>query len=200
MTEIVNDHAIPGLFGIHTCNLKLGKQVRKVDDYFVQTLVDSMEKCTDESYSPYVVMVDVKKDDFNKNNVNGYKYTILGGQHNYTATKQLAEKYKDRQLFKSRQCKIYCSLNEEQSMWLANRHNDMQHLVHKLSTKKSLMDCNSSMNDTDMDTILHLAKQTETVAVKLDEIFENYGRGVLAGQRVTKKNLMAKPDIPVYLF
>ncbi|XP_070548739.1 uncharacterized protein [Ptychodera flava] len=61
MTEIVNDHAIPGLFGIHTCNLKLGKQVRKVDDYFVQTLVDSMEKFTDESYSPYVVMVDVKK-------------------------------------------------------------------------------------------------------------------------------------------
>ncbi|XP_070550520.1 uncharacterized protein [Ptychodera flava] len=55
-------------------------------------------------------------------------------------------------------------------------------------------------NDTDMDTILHLAKQPETVAVKLDEIFENYERRVLAGQKVTKKNLMAKPDIPVYLF
>ncbi|XP_070553723.1 uncharacterized protein [Ptychodera flava] len=220
MQQLVEGRAIPGIFSIHMCNLKLGKQVREVDSYFVTKLVNSMERFTDDSYSPYIVLVDLRKEQFNKNNVNGYEYTILGGQHNFTATKQMSEKYKDKPLFKSRNCKIYCDLSEEAAMWLSNRHNDIQHLVHKISTREKVQLCRDRLssentaseewrkscknilqqNGKDIETILNLAKLQPDIASTLDDVFEAYETGTLKGQKLNKKTMMTKPDLPVYLF
>ena len=76
--------------------------IRSVDDVFHAQLTSEMEKHRNGSYEPLYLYVKrcPAKVEFSPNNVNDYRYEVLGGTYNVLATKALSEKYPDKKIFK----------------------------------------------------------------------------------------------------
>ena len=71
---------------------------------------------------------------FNVKYLNVYHYEVLGGLHFLLAKNQLNEEYPDNPYYKVAMAEVYLGLSDEQSLRLAQRHNQNSHLVHKVTT------------------------------------------------------------------
>ena len=56
-----------------------------------------------------------------------YKYEVHGGLHGLRARQELNE------VTSPVWCEVYVSLNDEEALWLASRHNANGHFNHKMS-------------------------------------------------------------------
>ena len=62
-----------------------------------------------------------------------YECEVLGGLHNTTAAKALKIKYPDSPHYKGRHARVFCSLSNEDALWLASRHNMTAAMHHKIT-------------------------------------------------------------------
>ncbi|XP_070561535.1 uncharacterized protein [Ptychodera flava] len=90
-----------GHYKLNINNLALGKQVRSTDETFLGSLVEKMRVFSDDSYNALCVIVNVSKSNFCEQNIGGYKYHVIGGQHQYLAAKQLSEESVGGAFFKT---------------------------------------------------------------------------------------------------
>jgi len=71
--------------------------------------------------------------DFNPKYKNVYKYEVLGGLHTLMAKQQLLQEYPDNPFYSSVLADVYVGLTDEESLRLAQRHNQNSHFVHKVT-------------------------------------------------------------------
>ena len=119
---------LDGLFYVWVSQIDLPpptRMIRRVEDVFLAQLQVNMEKNPNGSYEPlYLYVKDLEtKLEFSVNNLNEYRYEVLGGTHNVLATKKLFEKHPDQKIFKGRYARLFVGLSDEESLWLASRHN-----------------------------------------------------------------------------
>ena len=62
-----------------------------------------------------------------------YKYEVLGGLHTYMAKLQLSQEIPDNEYFKYVNAEVYAGLTDEQSLRLAQRHNQNSHFTHSVT-------------------------------------------------------------------
>ena len=65
--------------------------------------------------------------------VNAYKYTVIGGQHQYMAALEMSRKQGANPIFNTRRCIIYIGLTEEELLWLSMEHNRIGQNRHDIS-------------------------------------------------------------------
>ena len=70
----------------------------------------------------------------------GYRYEVIGGQHNLLACKQLHEKHPDKQIFSTRNCQVYFGNNMtfESKAWLGVMNNKLGETRRKSTTKEKV--------------------------------------------------------------
>jgi hypothetical protein len=116
--------------------------IRSVDDEFLAQLITNMEQHPNGSYEPlYLYVKEMKtKLEFSGNDVNEYRYEVLGGTHNVLATKKLSVKYPDKKIFKGRYARLFVGLTDEESLWLASRHNSSGCFRHEMTYQDEVCD------------------------------------------------------------
>ena len=62
-----------------------------------------------------------------------YKYEVLGGLHTYLAKLQLTQEFPESSFYKYANADVYVGLSDEQALRLAQRHNQVAHLIHKIT-------------------------------------------------------------------
>ncbi|XP_022100783.1 uncharacterized protein LOC110984678 [Acanthaster planci] len=224
--EVQNAHL--GHVKIYLKNLELGKQIRPVDKEFVAGLQTQMEKFPlDSTYQPLCVVTKTlpSPDMFKEENANGFKYGVIGGQHNFLATKALHDLYPERELYKSRWCSVYYgAISNEALLYLANTHNVIGRYRHEMTFKDKLQMCRLMMQEQTtskdnawkrkcsailhedmsghfMRVLIHMAAQEETLYQSLMRVLSKYEKGELKDQALRKKErATGELDIKPYVF
>ena len=70
----------------------------------------------------------------------GYRYEVIGGQHNLLACKKMHEKNPDQTIFNSRNCQVYFGNNMsfECKAWLGVMNNKVGETRRKSTTKEKV--------------------------------------------------------------
>ena len=80
-----------------------------------------------------VLCKDVTMETFNPKYSSVYKYEMLGGMHSLLAKTQLTEEQPENPYYKTALADVYVALSDEQSLRLAQRHNQNSHFEHKIT-------------------------------------------------------------------
>ena len=73
------------------------------------------------------------------NQANGFKYDVIGGQHNLLATRGMSEKKPTNSLFHSRWCAIYYGgMSSDAIKYLATQHNTIGDCRHEMTFKEKV--------------------------------------------------------------
>ncbi|CAB3987115.1 Hypothetical predicted protein, partial [Paramuricea clavata] len=109
--------------------------LRDVDEVFLSQLQSNTEENANGVYEPLFLNVkDLNKnDEFDKNMLSGYRYEVLGGTHNFLATKALASKHPDCETFKGRCAPLFVGLSDQEALWVATKHNKTGSFRHDIS-------------------------------------------------------------------
>lgn len=206
---------------IRTSNLRLAPQLlREVREQFVAELVEEMVSFTGHIYQPLCVVIDTLEDDeFRESDANGYHYVVIGGCHNFVATKTLMERFPDEEVYHSRLCTVYKkNLSAEASLWLANSHNHIGSFRHSMKLKDKLQVCRSLRDSTTnwqetyamvlgqgnskamVTMICKLANLEDGTYDVLQKMMSLHQDGRLHGQKLSKKDLAFGPDLEPYVF
>ena len=129
-----------GLFEILITQLskppRESRLLREADQTFVNKLKENMIK---DPFAPGATpMVVLCKEvhtveGFNVKYLNVYHYEVLGRLYSLLAKTQLNEEYPDNPYYKVAMAEVYLGLSDEQSLRLAQCHNQNSHLVHKVT-------------------------------------------------------------------
>ena len=81
-----------------------------------------------------------------------YKYEVLGGLHTYLAKLQLTQEFPESSFYKYANADVYVGLSDEQALRLAQRHNQVAHLIHKI-THRDLVSCHTILSYVDIASL-----------------------------------------------
>ena len=115
--------------------------LRDVDELFLSQLKISMEENANGAYEPLFLNVkDVNnKNDLDNSMISGYKYEVLGGTHNFLATKSLATKHPECKAFKGRYAWLFAGLSDKEALWVAARHNKTGSFRHEMTFQEEVL-------------------------------------------------------------
>ena len=116
------------------------RQIREVDTTFLEQLIKNMSEQPSGNYEALFVLAKgiTKKDQFELEKINEYKYEVLGGTHVVLATKHLREKFPHDANYSGRVARIYVGLNDEEALWLGAMHNQTGAFRHELTYRNEV--------------------------------------------------------------
>lgn len=110
--------------------------LREPDPTFIRNLKENMVKDPAGPGAALLALhcIDVNTpEEFQQKYTKVYKYEVLGGLHTYMAKIQLAQEHPDNKFFKDVTAEVYVGLTDEQSLRLAQRHNQNSHFTHAVT-------------------------------------------------------------------
>ena len=121
------------------------RQIREVDDSFLNQLIRNMEEQPSGNYEALFVVAKgfQNKKEFNIDKIDENEYEVLGGTHVTLATKQLHEKYPENPNYSGRVARIYIGLKDDEALWLGAMHNHTGSFRHQLTYKDEVITTNS---------------------------------------------------------